>query len=425
MKKIISLTLVSAMTLSLVSCGGNAESSSGSEELVIWAWDQNLPIINYAIEQYQQENPDSTIKVSVQNMPDTVSKMSTFLASGTKDGLPDIVLIDNLQIQTFLQQFPDSFVNLSELGYDEYKNDFSQAHWDILSQGDSVYAFPFDIAPVMMRANTEILSEVGIDPDSLNTWDDVIAATPSIKAAGYSTHVKFTETEVLDMLQSSGVGIFDEEGNVDLLNPTAVEVIDTFLDITNSQTSDALVTDGVAFGSGLSALSVSPAWLVGEDMMVQEELNGKLKLIPLPKVGDSSQFTSSANDGGSSFIILNTSKNIDAAYQIGTHITTDLEAQKIALENGLMPGYLPALELNEVKAPIDYYQGQSIWVDLLNSSEDTPTIYVNEDYSLAKEIFKGTLVDQVNSGVTKTAQELAQETAEAIASQTGRSINQY
>lgn len=431
MKKFISFALASVMAFSMASCGGsnasgeNAEGTESSDQLVVWAWDQNIPIVEYAVEQYHTDNPDSTVEVDIQNVPDTVSKVSTFLAAGTTQGLPDLVLMDNLQIQTFLQQFPDSFVNLSEMGFDEYKDDFSESQWDLLSQDGNIYAFPFDIAPVMIIANNEILDAAGVDINTLNTWDDFIAANTAITEAGYASFIRFTETEVLDMLQSADVGMFDEEGNIDLLNPKAVEVVEKYLEIANSNTSDSVLTDSVSFGDGEVAFLVAPAWMVGENMPVQTGLDGKVSLIPFPAIEEGDGYTHSAVDGGSSFIILETSQNKEAAYEIGKYISTDLEAQNIALENGLMPGYLPSNELDAIQAPVDYYQGQAIWADLLESSKGANSINVNEDYALAKEIFKGTLVDQVNVGTDKTATELLQETADNIAIQTGRTINEY
>ncbi len=445
MRKIFGIVLSSLMLLVFTACGStmpestdtpetpgdstsdvdNTKDTNSGEQLVIWAWDQNLPSINYAKEQYAAAHPDSTLEVVVQNVPDTVDKMSTFFASGIADELPDLVLMDNVQIQTFLQQFPDKFVNLSEKGFDAYKDDFSEAHWQLLSQNGSIYAFPFDIAPIMMEVNTDIMSEVGIDPESLVTWQDMIDATPAVNDAGYAMHIKLTENDIIAMMQSAGVGIFDENRNIDLLNPKVVEVVETFQAIVANNTSDSVREDQSTFGEGSVATIMKPAWSIGEDMPVQTDIAGKVTLVPMPKIRDEEGYTSSANNGGSSFFILNSSSLVDEAYEIGTYITTDLESQKIALEQGLMPGYLPAAELDVVKNGVDYYNGEPIWLDLLESSKDTVPISVNEYYSAAKDIVKNSLVDTIVAGSDKSAKEILQETADMIAGQTGLSINQY
>lgn len=423
MKQVVAVLLCMMVVFGFAGFTTNA---SAQQKVVIWAWDQNLPSINYAVEKYQKSQSEVT-EVDVQSVPDTVDKMATFLAAGIGTDLPDIVLMDNLQIQAFLQQFPDQFVNLSEMGFDEFKDSFSAAHWDVLSHEGSLYAFPFDIAPVMMAVNTEILSKAGVDPDNLKTWADVIAATPAIKDAGYATHIKLSYTNVLSMMQSAGVGIFDKDRNIDLLNPKTVEIIDLFMQLTSSGASDPILEENQAFGDGKVAMQLKPAWMIGEDMPMQPALDGKVKLIPMPKVKDVEGYTSSANDGGSSFFILAASEAKQIAYDICTIITTDMQSQDIALAQGLMPGNLKAVELDSVNAEIPYYQGQRIWKMLSESSADTPPVAVNEYYAIGKEeVFKNVVIDPINkTGTDKSAKELLQEAAELLASQTGLQIKQY
>lgn len=439
MKRIISTLLALVLILSLAGCSGGetagstvAETSTGTttastnegQKLIIWAWDQNLPTIDYAIEQYKKMNPDSKLAIEIQNVPETVDKISTFFASNATTDLPDMVLMDNLQIQIFLQQFSDKFVNLSDRGFDEFKSNFSESQWDLLSKDGKIYAFPFDIAPIMVESNTEVLSAAGIDPASLKTWEAVINATPAVNKAGFAMFSKFEPREVFGMLQSSGVGIFDNERNIDLLNPKVVEVIDLYKKLVAANVSDEKAS-GTDFSEGKVAMQVKPAWMIGEDMPSQPALDGKVMLIPLPMVSNSAGYNSSANDGGSSFFILNSSPVADAAYEIGKIIATDMESQNIALKQGLMPGYLPAADSPELKKEVAYYQNQPIWMMLSKSAVDTTPVFVNEFYPTAKDIFVNTVFDQINSGTDKSAKDLLQEAADLIAAQTGLTIKTY
>lgn len=458
MKKWISIMICLMLVVGIVGCGGNSakpadsgketdktnetnqeadkdadkgtdQGSAGTEDaggkLVIWAWDQNLPSINFAVDKYKQNNPDSKVEVDVQNVPETVDKISTFLASGIGTDLPDVVLMDNLQIQAFIQQFPEEFVNLSEMGYDQHKDSFSKAHWELLSHQGSLYAFPFDIAPVMLVVNTEILDKSGVNADSFKTWDDVIAAAPAIINAGYSVAVKFDDSQLRMMLQSAGVGIFDADRNIDLLNPKVIEVVQLYKQLVEAKVSDPIKDSGTSFGAGEIAIRLKPAWMVGEDMPVETDLTEKVKLVDIPMVKNADGYTASANDGGSSFFILNTSKNKQAAYDICQIITTDMESQDIALGQGLMPGYLPAAELESFQKPVDYFQGQKIWKLLSDSSINTPAIYINEFYSSGKEVLKNMVSDPIVNGTDKSVEDLLKEAADLLASQTGLSIKEY
>ncbi|MDF2986194.1 MAG: transporter substrate-binding protein [Eubacterium sp.] len=436
MKKLVVMLLCLLMLISIAGCGagtspadstsaGESNTASAGGKLVVWAWDQNLPSINYAVDMYKKAHADSKIEVVVQNVPDTVDKMSTFFASGVGKDLPDMVLMDNIQIQTFLQQFPDKFVNLSKMGFDEYKDNFSKAHLELLSHEGALYAFPFDVAPMMLEVNTEIMKKANVDPASLATWDDFANAAAAVNKAGYAMHIKFAENEVLGMMQSAGVGIFDSERNIDLLNPKVVEVVEKYMKLQSTNASDKVIEDGAKFGEEKVATMLKPAWSIGEDMPVQKSLSGKVTLIPMPKMKNEAGYTSSANNGGSSFFILESSKVKDAAYEIGKYITTELESQKIALSKGLMPGYLPSAELPEFTAGVEYFSGQPIWKLLSESSAQTLPIYVNEFYSSAKETFKNTLIDAVKAGTDKSAKDLLKETADAIAAQSGLKVKEY
>lgn len=443
MKKFLVTLLTVLMVINLVGCGsktddkkdtGNSTDQSSSstdnkdnqkaKKVVIWAWDQNFNVIDYATNKYKTDNPDVKVEFDVQNVPDTVEKLSTFLASGVGTDLPDIVLMDNNEIQSLIQQFPGQLVNLSERGYDEFKDSFSQAHWEVLSSEGSIYAFPFDIAPLMLQVNTEIFEKAGVDANSLKTWQDIIDATDAVVDAGFGMNYDYGNREVLGMMQSAGVGIYDSEGKIDLLNPKVVECVNIYKNLIDSNGVDPNYGEADA-GTGKVALAVKPAWLVGDDMNNLMDISGKVTLVPLPKVNNADTYTSSANDGGSSWFILDNSEVKDIAFEIGKIMTTDLEAQKIALADGLMPGFLPAAELDEVQAGFDYYQGQAIWKLLSDSAVDTKPIYVNQHYSLAKDIFSNSVIDPIRNKTDKDVKEILKEATELLSVQTGREVNEY
>ncbi|QUI23586.1 extracellular solute-binding protein [Vallitalea pronyensis] len=432
MKKVLALVLAGVLMVGIVGCTTKKETKEQEDNgdkvtaeegtVVIWAWDQNLPPIDLAVKKYEEANPDSNVTFDVQSVPDTVDKLSVFFSSGVKTDLPDLVLVDNLQIQSFLQQYPGKITNISAMGYDKHKQNFSAAHWDILSTDGSLYAFPFDIAPVMMQVNLDVVEAAGVDPDSLNTWNDVIAAAPAIKNAGYHVTSAFAEGSLIGMMQSAGIGIYDKEGHIDLLNPIAVEVIEKFMEMTQAGVQDPLVS-GDAYNTGELAISLDPAWLIGEKMPIVPELSGKIKLYPIPAVADN--YGQSYNDGGSSFILLETSKLKEAAYAMAEILTTDLEVQDVALAQGLMPGYIPAAELESFQTGLDYYNGQPVWQMLAESASDTLPIYVNKDYQVGKDALKNMVIDVINSGTNKSAIDILKEAATQIEMQTGRKVNQY
>ena len=99
-KKMITALLASAMVLSLVACGGGGtdsngggdtsssgsgtSSSSDSNELTVWAWDQNFNIkaIETAAEQYKKDHPDFELEVVETSSDDCQTKLTTAANAG-------------------------------------------------------------------------------------------------------------------------------------------------------------------------------------------------------------------------------------------------------------------------------------------------------------------------------------------------------
>lgn len=60
-----------------------------------------------------KDHPDVTINVVSMAQDDVVQKLNTSLSSGTYDGLPNVVLIEDYKIQGYLQSYPGEIKDLS------------------------------------------------------------------------------------------------------------------------------------------------------------------------------------------------------------------------------------------------------------------------------------------------------------------------
>ena len=122
-KKLTSILLASVLTFGLVSCGNSdtstsvGNSSSNSDKITIWAWDESFNIVaaNQAKEIYKEANPDVEVEVVTMAQDDIVAKLNTSLSSGSYEGLPNVVLIEDYKIQGYLTAYPDKFADMAEL----------------------------------------------------------------------------------------------------------------------------------------------------------------------------------------------------------------------------------------------------------------------------------------------------------------------
>ena len=70
-------------------------------EITVWCWDPNFngATMKLAAEKYAAEHPDVTVNIVDFAKADLETKLQAQLASGTTDGLPDIVLIEDYGAQ--------------------------------------------------------------------------------------------------------------------------------------------------------------------------------------------------------------------------------------------------------------------------------------------------------------------------------------
>ena len=114
-----------------------------ADEITIWAWDEafNIKAANVAKEMYAETNPDVEVNVVTMAQDDIVAKLNTSLASGSYEGLPDIVLIEDYRIQGYLNAYPDEFADLSDIASPD---DFAEYKTGVNQDDGKMYGIPYD-----------------------------------------------------------------------------------------------------------------------------------------------------------------------------------------------------------------------------------------------------------------------------------------
>ena len=118
-------------------CGcGQRQSVSAEKEtdrIVIWTWDDtfNVKAAKLAAKEYKKTHKDIQIIVETKNL----------IASKMYQELPDVIMIEDYDIQDVLSQYEDEFVDLTDkVDYDRYTDYKSK----LCSKGDRFYGIPFD-----------------------------------------------------------------------------------------------------------------------------------------------------------------------------------------------------------------------------------------------------------------------------------------
>lgn len=436
MSKILSLLLIGAMILAACSNSGNAgEPSAGSGSggsdsgkkvtLTAWAWNINVGALNSAMELYKKDHPEVELKVEDMGRLDVYDKLSTGLAAGGQ-GLPDIVLVEDDRIQGYLEAFPKGFLNLSEKGFDQKAGEFAAFKRELVSKDGQYYAFPFDAGPTGLFYRKDIFEQAGVNPESIETWDDFLAAGKTIKektGAYLMPADKFKDdANFRMMLNQQGVYYFDKDGNIDFNNPKSVKALEMLQKLGEADlVKDVNGWDGTVSATVDGSVATIPfgAWYYGTIIDQAKDTNGKWGVILLPAFEKGGN--RAANLGGSSWMIPSSSKNVDAAYAFAEFFATSPEVQAIAMEkHGLFPSLLSTYSSEIFQSDVEFFGGQKIWKLFSDEMADIPTPYYTKDYAIALDEATKAQADAFNG---KDPAEALKAAAERLKDRTKRNVN--
>jgi len=435
MKKWVSLLLAIALMLSLASCASKTNSetttaaaassetttsaataSGKSEKLTVWAWDPNfnIAIMNEAKTRYAAINPNVEIEVVDMAKADVEQKLLINLSSGTTEGLPDIVLIEDYNAQKYLAAYPDNFADLTDkINY----ADFAPYKVELMTVAGKKYGVPFDSGVAGTYYRKDLLEKAGFKAEDLNniTWDRFIEIGEIVKEKTGVEMCAFDPTDgglIRVMLQSAGSWYFDKDGKPFLAGNAVMEkAVSTYAKLMNStgtkKTSGWAEWVG-AINTGAVASISTGVWITGS-VKAGADQSGKWALAPIPKL-DVPGAVNASNLGGSSWYVLNASKAKDTAIDFLNQIYAKDQDfyQKILIDRGAVGSFLPAQSGAAYAAEDPFFGGQKVFQDFSTYMKSVPSVsfgsYTYEaDAAIAAilpEAYKGTNV----ADLLKTAQ---------------------
>jgi lactose/L-arabinose transport system substrate-binding protein len=359
-------------TLAAVLISGSAFAQSG--EITVWSWNIAASSLKSTIEGFNKQFPD--VKVTVEDLGNqqTFDKMLAGCAAGGV-GLPDIISVENHESEIFWNQFPDCFVDLKTLGYtDEIAAKFPDFKRTELEMNGKAYAMPWDSGPVTMFYRRDFYEKAGIDPATIKTWDDFIAAGKKLQEANPGVTMTQADingdTEFFRMIANEqGCGYFASDGQSITVNqPACVTALETVKKLKDAGLLIAGTWDEKiqANKAGTVATQMYGGWYEGTIRSTAPDLAGKWGVYQMPSA--SADGPRAANLGGSALAISGSSKNKEAAWAYVNYTLGTNDGQVTMLKDfGLVPSLLSALDDPYVKQEQPYWDGQAVWVDILST----------------------------------------------------------
>lgn len=416
-KKILSLLLVSALCMGTVGCGSSNDSgnkdkdtASNNKKITIWAWDEsfNIKAANEAKEIYLKDNPDVDVEVVTMAQDDIVAKLNTNLASGSYEGLPDIVLIEDYKVQNYLTAYQDEFADLSSIAS---ADDFAAFKTGVNVIDGKLYGIPFDSGVAATFYRTDLIEQAGYTKEDMEnlTWDKYIEIGKAVKE---KTGVSICTLDPSDlgqirmMLQSAGSWYTDEDGNVDIANNQALkDAIQVYKNLVEAditkQSADWDQFVG-AFNDGDVATVPTGCW-ISASIKNAEDQSGKWAVAAFPRMAANSDSVNASSCGGAGWYVLKNVGDYETAVDfLGKTFASDTDLMnQLASDIGLVSTLNAASTGSNYTAGDDFYGGQAVTGDLAKWNGDVPTVnyglhtYAIEDImtEAMQEILNGADID--------------------------------
>lgn len=364
------LALALPAALALAACSGDdddepsADASESPVTLTLWSW---VPDLQQQVDLFEAAHPGINVElVNAGQGAEEYTKLRTALTAGS--GAPDVAQIEFQLIPSF--RITGDLVDISKYGANEIKDDYVEWAWGQVSDGDAVYAIPWDSGPMGLLYREDILADYGIEVPT--TWDEFAEAARTLHAANpdiYLTNFPPNEGGVITALVwqagSRPFEIRDEE--------TVAVHIDDAGAMRAMEYWGALIEEGVisadpdftdewyrGLNEGRYAAWITAAWgplfLSGS----AESTAGKWRAAPLPQwsAGD----TATANWGGSTLAVTKQTEHPEQAAELAMWLMHDPEATELyTTKQFLFPVLKDLLSSPDfVDQTFDFYGGQAV-----------------------------------------------------------------
>lgn len=358
--------------------------ASPSGEITIWDRDGDLfQVFDTVIEKFNEKYPDIVVNhVAV----DIDAKLSPALVAGTD--VPDGSFIDDKQVAALSPYLYD----LSEV-LAPYKDDIVPQKYEVNVVNGTPYGVPWDLDPGLLYYRADILEAAGIDPDSIETYDDLLEASRELQA--YDPNIKPIHLEQspflgqmwLEMFANQlGTSIADENGELRLDSPEYKKIltwIETVADEGLGTRAEYLTpTDIETLENGTQVFVPWAIWWDFAPQQLLPETAGLWRAMPLPAWEPGG--VRSGGMGGSSFAIPKDAKNPELAWLFYEFLVFDEAGYTTVYgPNDLYPGglntsipsYEPALDPeNALFEPIEALGGQDLWAVATEAGATIPAI---------------------------------------------------
>jgi lactose/L-arabinose transport system substrate-binding protein len=348
------------------------------------------------------------------------------LAVTAGSGLPDVVSLEDSHLAQYVSI--DALADLTEQ-VTPYLPFLPAQKIQEASKDGKIFAMPIDSGPVALYYRRDVFEKAGVDPTSLATWDDWLAAAKVIKdktgkPMWQQAKARNNARTFESLLWQQGLGYVDASGAVIVDKEPGIQQTLEFMGRTwtggfaadNEEWTDPWYA---AFNKGDVATHPGAVWMsTFYKSFIAPDAKGKFGVVPLPRwTADGSD---TANDGGSSFAIPALSKNQKAAWAwIQFYTGQPSSVMTWYKASDIFPSLTAAYDDPYFAEPDPYFDNQEVRTFFAGLIERVPpaTVY-SSDYAVMNTAMSSAIQRYAMGDLS--AQEAVAAAAQEIRDKTGR-----
>jgi lactose/L-arabinose transport system substrate-binding protein len=430
-KRLICIIILGVIAISLAVPATAQDKPKG--EITLWGWKAAVTDTlqkSGILTDFQAEYPDIKVNIVEYSPADVYQKLPLALSAG--EGGPDVALVENSHLAQFIDL--GGLMDLTDR-IKPYVDKMNKYKWYDATKDGKYYAMPWDSGPVVLYYRRDVFKKAGLpdDPDAVTkliaTWDDYLTACKTIKekagAECFSLNKANNYGRLYEMmLWQQGLGYYNDKGEVTVDSPENIATLEKLGEFWKAgvvsdqqEWTDPWYAELASLDKPIATI-VEASWMgVFLKTWIAAGTAGKwgVALMPAMKAGQ----PRAANDGGSTFVILDQSKNKEAAWAF---VEFALGRDKSQLKMFGISDFIPSLETTYSDAvfnePDPFFGGQvarKVYADVV---KQIPHAFVYGPKYTQMNGFVSTAIQKFATGTTPAADAL-KEAAEAIRQQTG------
>ena len=420
--------LLAGMVLTVTGCGTQAPAEAETvkdNEIVIWTWDEtfNVKAAKKAAAIYEEEHPELSIQVITKEREEIQTDVKNLLSAELYENLPDIIMLEDYDVQEMLAQFDDEFVDLTDrMNYDKFV-DYKKK---LCSRGGRMYGIPFDSGTAALFYRIDLLEQAGYTEADMQdlTWEQYIEIGKDVYRKTGIPMLTLDPTDfplVRVIMQSCGSWYVREDGVTVTIADNealyqAMEIYRQLLESNVGRSVNGWNEFISAFQQGEVASVISGGWIISS-IKARPEQENLWRIAPIPVVTGNENAEAASNVGGSGWYVLKNSAHSETAAEFAVSMfgENDELLNQLITEIGIVPAVKDPTVLPNYDTPDPFFGGQQATRLLTGLETHIPVVnYGSKTYEIEDILeaeFQNVLVDDD----LQTCLRRVQEKAEAVA----------